>query len=148
MESRLYIHAMTDDMTDETRRDNVTRAARRAIFLDGLPVATLGGIALALGSGPDQTAAQKAWWLGASGAFTLAVAWVLLRAFRRADEYQRKIQVESMAITFAAVLVGLQLAALLDAAGIVQLRQLTQIITIGGVAMWLLIADLRTRLRR
>ncbi|WP_462203673.1 hypothetical protein [Frankia sp. CcWB3] len=135
-------------MIDETRQDNVTRAARRAIFLDGLPVATLGGIALALGSDPDQTAAQEAWWLGVSSAFTLAVAWVLLRAFRRADEYQRKIQLESMAIAFAAVLVGLQLAALLDAAGIVQLRQLTQIITIGGVAMWLLIADLRTRLRR
>ncbi|WP_237702734.1 MULTISPECIES: hypothetical protein [Protofrankia] len=126
----------------------MTRAARREIFLDGLPVATLGGIALALGSSPDQSAAQKACWLGISGAFTLAVAWVLLRAFRRADEYQRKIQLESMAIAFAAVMVGLQIAALLDAADIVQLRQLVQAITIGGVAMWLLIADLRTRLRR
>ncbi|WP_235433461.1 hypothetical protein [Protofrankia coriariae] len=135
-------------MIDKIRQDNMTRTARRAIFLDGLPVATLGGIALALGSSPDQSAAQKAWWLGISGAFTLAVAWVLLRAFRRADEYQRKIQLESMAIAFAAVMVGLQIAALLDAADIVQLRQLVQAITIGGVAMWLLIADLRTRLRR
>jgi hypothetical protein len=135
-------------MTNQVHQDQVTRAARRAVLIDGLPVATLGAVALALGSSPDQSAAEKVWWIATTAVFTLAVAWVLLRAFRRADEYLRKIQLESMAIAFAAVLVALQLATLLDAAGIVQLRQLIELILLGGVAVWLLIADLRTRLHR
>ena len=126
----------------------MTRAARRAVLIDGLPVAVLGPVALALGSDPDQSASQKAWWIAVSAVFALTVVWVLLRAFRRADEYLRKIQLESMAIAFAAVLVALQVATVLEAAGIVQLHQLTQLIIIGGVAIWLVIADLRTRLHR
>ncbi|MEJ3742838.1 hypothetical protein WEI85_06085 [Actinomycetes bacterium KLBMP 9797] len=130
------------------QHDQETRAARRAVLIDGLPVATLGPVALALGSDPDQSAAQKAWWIAATAVFALAVAWVLLRAFRRADEYLRKIQLESMAIAFAAVLVALQVATVLDAASVIQLHQLTQLILIGGVAIWLVLADLRTRLHR
>ncbi len=126
----------------------MTRAARRAVLIDGIPVSTLGIIALALGSNPDQTATQKAWWIATTTVFTLAVAWVLVRAFRRADEYLRRVQLESMAIAFAAVLVALQVATLLDASGIVELHQLAQLILLGGVALWLLIADLRTRFHR
>ncbi len=132
-------------MADEARKDQATRAARRAVLIDGIPVSALGVIALALGSDPDQSAAQKAWWIATTIAFTLAVAWVLLRAFRRADEYLRRIQLESMAIAFAAVLVALQVATLLDAAGIIQLHQLAQLILLGGMGLWLTIADLRTR---
>ncbi|WP_307874647.1 hypothetical protein [Frankia nepalensis] len=135
-------------MVDETRQDNVTRDARRAIMIDGIPVSLLGAIALALGSSPDQSTADKAWWIGVTGAFTLSVVWVLVRAFHRADEYQRKIQLESMAIAFAVVLVGLQIAVLLDATDIVGLRPLSEAIVIGGVGIWFVIADLRTRLHR
>lgn len=136
-------------MTEErARQDHVTRAARRAILVEGFPVLVLGGVALALGSSPDQEAGQRAWWIGSSTLFTLAVVWVLVRAFRRADEYQRKIQLESMAVGFATVLVGLQLAGVLDAAGLVPLRQAAQSVLIGGIAVWLVIADLRTRLHR
>jgi hypothetical protein len=142
MEWLLYLRAMAK------QQDQVTRAARRAVLIDGLPVATLGPVALALGSDPDQSTAQKAWWIAATVVFALAVAWVLLRAFRRADEYLRKIQLESMAIAFAAVLVALQVATVLDAADVIQLHQLTQLILLGGVAIWLVIADLRTRLHR
>ncbi|MEU5696499.1 hypothetical protein [Actinosynnema sp. NPDC020468] len=135
-------------MAHEARQDQVTRAARRAVLIDGIPVSTLGVVALALGSNPDQSTAQKAWWIAITTAFALAVVWVLVRAFRRADEYLRKVQLESMAIAFAAVLVGLQVATLLDAAGIVALHQLAQLILLGGVAIWLSIADLRTRFHR
>lgn len=135
-------------MMKQQQQDQVTRAARRAVLIDGLPVSALGIVALALGSSPDQTATQKAWWIATAAVFTLAVAWTLLRAFRRADEYLRKIQLESMAIAFGAVLVGLQVATLLDAAGVVQLHQLAQPILIGGVGVWLVIADLRTRFQR
>ncbi|MEU1879747.1 hypothetical protein ABZ470_20735 [Streptosporangium sp. NPDC020072] len=135
-------------MANQIQQDQLTRAARRAVFIDGIPVSTLGVIALAFGSNPDQSTAQKAWWIATTIVFTLAIAWVLLRAFRRADEYLRRIQLESMAVAFAAVLVALQVATLLDAAGVVRLQQLAQVILLGGVATWLLIADLRTRLNR
>ncbi|MEU1388081.1 MULTISPECIES: hypothetical protein [unclassified Nonomuraea] len=132
----------------DNQQDNMTRAARRAVLIDGLPVAILGPVALALGSDPDQSAVRTAWWIAATAVFALAVVWVLLRAFRRADEYLRKIQLESMAIALAAVLVALQVAVVLDAADVVQLHQLTQLIIFGGVVIWLMIADLRTRLHR
>jgi hypothetical protein len=135
-----------DCMTEQVHQDQVTRAARRAALIDGIPVSALGVVALALGSSPDQSTAQKAWWIATTAVFTLAIAWAMLRAFRRADEYLRRIQLESMAIGFAAVLVGLQAAILLDAAGIIQLHQVAQLIILGGVAIWMTIADLRTRL--
>lgn len=116
--------------------------------MDGAPVAALGGAALALGSSPDQSASRTAWWIAATAAFSLAVVWVLVRAFRRADEYLRRIQLESMAVAFAAVLVALQLATLLDSAGIVGLQHLAQLILIAGLALWLVLADMRTRLHR
>jgi uncharacterized membrane protein len=134
-------------MANPAQPNHVTRA-RRVVLIDGLPVLMLGGVALAVGSSPDQSATQKAWWIAVTAVFALAVVWVLLRAFRRADEYLRKIQLESMAIAFAAVLVGLQVATVLDAAGVIQLRQLTQLILIGGIAIWLVTADLRTRVHR
>ncbi|MFI9649234.1 hypothetical protein ACIHAA_23415 [Streptomyces sp. NPDC052040] len=135
-------------MAKQVEQDQVTRAARRAVLIDGIPVSALGVIALALGSNPDPSTAQKAWWIATTAVFTLAIVWVLLRAFRRADEYLRRIQLESMAVAFAAVLVGLQVATLLDAAGIIQLRQVAQLILLGGVGIWMTIADLRTRLGR
>jgi Kef-type K+ transport system membrane component KefB len=135
-------------MAKQVYQDQVMRAAGRAVLVDGLPVATLGAVALALGSSPDQSVTQKVWWIATTVVFTLAVAWILLRAFRRADEYLRKVQLESMAIAFAAVLVALQLATLLDAAGIIQPRQLVQPILLGGTGLWLLIANLRIRLHR
>ena len=144
MERTLYLRSMAK----QAPQDQVARAARRVVLIDGLPVVALGGVALALGSRPDQSAAQKAWWIAATGVFALAVAWVLLRAFRRADEYLRKIQLESMAIAFAVVLVALQVATVLDSAGVIRLHQLTQPILIGGMAIWLVTADLRTRFNR
>lgn len=124
------------------------RAARRAVLADGAPVFALGTAALALGSNPDQSAARQAGWIATTALFSLAIGWVVLRAFRRADEYLRRIQLESMAIAFAAVLVALQVATLLDAADIVALHHLAQLILIGGVAIWLTVADLRTRRSR
>lgn len=143
MESEPYIRAMA-----ELQHDQVTRAARRAVLIDGIPVAALGVVALTMGSDPDQSPAQKTWWIAATVVFTLAIAWVLLRAFRRADEYLRRIQLESMAVAFAVVLVGLQVATLLDAAGLITLRQAAQPILLGGLAVWLLLADVRTRFHR
>ncbi|GIF96951.1 hypothetical protein Cci01nite_20450 [Catellatospora citrea] len=144
MEWTPYLRAMAKLV----QQDQAARAARRAVLIDGLPAVTLGWVALALGSSPDQSTTQKAWWIAATAVFALTLAWVLLRAFQRADEYLRKIQLESMAVAFAAVLVALQVAAVLDSANVVRLHQLTQPILIGGMAIWHVTADLRTRFNR
>ena len=56
----------------QAQQDQVTRAARRAVLIDGLPVSNLGVLALALGSNPDHSATQKAWWITTAAVFTLA----------------------------------------------------------------------------
>jgi uncharacterized membrane protein len=124
------------------------RAARRALFIEGTPVVVLGLVALPLGSQPATTATGKALWISVSVLFVVAVVVVVYRAIRRGDEYQRKIQLESMAVGFGAVLVALQIAGLLAAAGIGELRQSFQLIIIGGIFVWQGVADLRTRLAR
>jgi hypothetical protein len=84
--------------------------------------------------------------MSVSALFVLAVVVVLFRVFRRADEYQRKVQLESMAVGFGAVLVALQVAGMLAASGIGNLRESFQPIVIVGVLVWQGVADLRTRL--
>lgn len=134
-------------MSDE-RSSERERLARRASLVDGIPVVVLGGLALALGSSGDTGGGQEVVWLVTSVTFTLAVAWALVRGFRRADEFQRKIQLESMAVAFGVTVVALQIAGLLDAAGIGELRQSLQLIVIGGIAIWFLLADRRMRSAR
>ena len=124
------------------------RDARRAVLVEGLPVAVLGGAALALGSDPTRTDGVDWLWFGLSLLLVVSVAVVLVRNFRRGDEYQRKIQLESMAVAFAAVLLALQVAMLLDAVGIGSLRLAVPLIGFGGILVWLTVADLRTRLHR
>jgi hypothetical protein len=132
-------------MTTHQPRSERDRAARRAILYDGVPVIVLGGVALALGSDGHLDGSREVLWVAASVGFTVTVAWVLVRAFLRADEYQRKIQLESMAVAFVAVLVALQIAGVLDAAGVGGLRQSFQLVVVGGITTWLVVADLRTR---
>lgn len=124
------------------------RAARRALALEGAPVSVFGLVALALGSQPATTTSGRAVWLSVTTLFVLAVAVVFFRTFRRGDEYQRKIQLESMAVGFGAVLVALQVAGLLAASGIGDLQQSFQLIILGGIVVWQAAADLRTRLAR
>ena len=128
--------------TGEAEHD---RAARRALLIEGTPVTALGLGALMLGSRPATTATEQALWVSVSALFVVAVVVVVCRAFRRADEYQRKIQLESMAVGFGAVLVALQIAGLLAASGIGDLRQSFQLSILGGILVWQSAADLRTR---
>jgi uncharacterized membrane protein YjfL (UPF0719 family) len=141
----LYVRAVTKPIETEAERD---RAARRALFIEGTPVVVLGLVALPLGSQPASTGTGKALFISVTALFVVAVVVVMYRAFRRADEYQRKIQLESMAVGFAAVLVALQIAGLLAASGIGELQQSFQLIIIGGILTWQGVADLRTRLAR
>jgi hypothetical protein len=66
----------------------------------------------------------------------LWLVWAQLRSLRRADEYQRAIQLESMAIGFGAVILLALTGGLLDAAGIGDPRTSLQVTFIGGVLIW------------
>lgn len=144
MERSLYLRHMRRAAEDS----HTDRAARRAMIIDGVPVFIVGSAALMLGSSADQTDGRQTIWFVITVVFILTVLWALVRSFRRADEYQRKIQLESMAVAFAAVLVSLQIAGLLAAVGVGDLRQSFQLIIIGGILTWQLVADLRTRFHR
>ena len=65
------------------------------------------------------------------------LVWAQLRSLRRADEYQRTLQLQAMSIGFAAVILLALLGGLLDAAGIGNAAQSLQITFIAGVLTWI-----------
>jgi hypothetical protein len=64
------------------------------------------------------------------------LVWAQLRSLKRADEYQRTMQLEAMAIGFGAVTMLALLGGLLDAAGIGNPSQSLQITFIVGILVW------------
>lgn len=74
--------------------------------------------------------------------------WAQLRSLRRADEFQRMLQLEAMAIGFAAFAVLSLTGGLLDAAGVGNARQSLQITFIGGILTWLCALFLNGRRNR
>ena len=65
------------------------------------------------------------------------LVWAQVRGLRRADEYQRVMQLQAMAIGFGAFVLLSLAGGLLDAAGIGDARQALQITFIGGVLAWI-----------
>jgi hypothetical protein len=65
------------------------------------------------------------------------LVWAQLRSLRRADEYQRLIALQAMAVGFGAVILLALLGGLLDAAGIGSAAQSLQITFIAGVLTWI-----------
>jgi hypothetical protein len=66
----------------------------------------------------------------------LWLMWTQVRALRRADEYQRRVQLEALAIGFAAMVILSLVAGLLDGAGMGNPRQSLQVINVGGLLIW------------
>jgi hypothetical protein len=62
--------------------------------------------------------------------------WVQLRGLRRADEYQRVMQLEAMAIGFGAAIMLSLAGSLLDGAGMGDPRQSLQVTFTVGVLAW------------
>jgi hypothetical protein len=65
------------------------------------------------------------------------LVWTQLRILRRADEYQRVLQLEAMAIGFGAAIMLALAGGLLDAAGVGDPSQSLQITFIVGVLAWI-----------
>lgn len=79
---------------------------------------------------------------------TLWLVWGQLRSLRRADEYQRVVQLEAMAIGFAVMVVASLTAGLIDAAGLGDPRQSLQITAITGILAWEAALAIKTRAAR
>jgi hypothetical protein len=65
------------------------------------------------------------------------LVWAQVRSVRRADEYQRVIQLQAMSLGFGTVVLVSLLGGLLDAAGIGSAAQSLQITFIAGVLTWM-----------
>lgn len=78
----------------------------------------------------------------------LWIAWAMVRTLRRADEYQRTLQLQAMAVGFGTTLVLALVGGLLDAAGIGDPRQSLQITAIVSTLAWvgmLVVSSQRSR---
>lgn len=89
----------------------------------------------------------SAWYLGWSFSPLLPALWLVraqLIGLRRADEYQRIVQLEAMAIGFGSVIILCLTGGLLDAAGIGDARQSLQITFIAGFLTWIAALAVKT----
>jgi hypothetical protein len=68
-----------------------------------------------------------------------------VRSLQRADEYQRLLQLQALAVGFAVVVVLLQVASVLVAAQLMDARQGLQISFLGGLVAWLGVRALKAR---
>ena len=74
----------------------------------------------------------------------LWLVWAQLRSLRRADEYQRIVQLEAMAIGFGTVIVVSLAGGLLDGAGIGDPRQSLPVTFILGILAWIAALAIKT----
>ena len=74
----------------------------------------------------------------------LWLAWVQVRILRRADEYERIVQLEALATGFGATILLAMLGGILDAAKIGSSRQSLQLVFIGGVLAWIVALGFKT----
>jgi hypothetical protein len=75
----------------------------------------------------------------------LWLIWVQLRTLRRADEYQRVMQLEAMAIGFGVVIMLSLAGGLLEGARLGDPRQSLQVTFIAGVLAWIGTLVIKTR---
>lgn len=88
----------------------------------------------------DPHGEASAWYLVWSFSPMVPAVWLMwtqLRSLRRADEYQRVLQLEAMAIGFSAVIMLSLASGLLDAAGLGDPRQSLQLIFTVGLLVWI-----------
>ncbi|MEO8330759.1 MAG: hypothetical protein ABI586_12190 [Candidatus Nanopelagicales bacterium] len=129
---------MTDHGSQE-RTSNYDAAQSRAFLRDSLPAVA----ALVLIQGSliviDPEGAITGWtliWSLLPLVPACFLGWAQIRCLRRADEFQRLVQLEAMAIGFGAMVLLAFAGGLLDAAELGDPAQFLQITFIGGILAW------------
>ncbi|MGX1884847.1 hypothetical protein [Streptomyces sp. NPDC055287] len=127
------------EKTPENRQSRSDTARVRAWFLDWLPaVIVLGLLSLISEFGLFGSAdSWKLLWSLLNLAPGLWIVRAVIRSLRRADEYQRRCQLEALAIGFGVLIMAIYTVGLLQAAGVGDLRQLVQLSFIGSVLIWI-----------
>ena len=136
--------------SEEKRQSRSDKVRGRAEIIDWLPaviVLVLLGLIAELGLfGADGS--WKLFWSLLNLIPGLWIVRAVVRSLRRADEYQRRRQLEALAIGFRVMMMAIFTVSLLQAAGVGDLRQLVQISFIGSTVIWvgvLLFKTQRTR---
>lgn len=138
------------EKSQENRQSRSDMARTRAWLLDWLP-AGIGLVLLSLILEFDLFGSAGSWklfWLLLNLAPGLWVVRAVIRSLRRADEYQRRCQLEALAIGFGVLVMAIYTVGFLQAADVGDLRQQVQISFIGSILVWiaaLLLKTLRTR---
>ena len=141
----LYGPSMQSPNDRRTSRSDTARS--RAATREFIPPLAL--LVLAQGSliALDPKHTTTVWTIAWSLSPIIALVWmavVELRALSRADEFQRAVQLESLAIGFGATILLAAAGGVLDAARIGSTRQSLQIVFIGGVIAWTLALAIKT----
>jgi hypothetical protein len=123
----------------DERKSSSDVARERAAFRDIVPglvaLVVLQGSLVIIDPDGGASAANLVWSLLP----LLPVAWLVwaqVRSLHRADEYQRMLQLEAMAIGFGVVVVLGMVGGLLDGADVGDPRQSLQITVIAGILSW------------
>ena len=134
----------------ENRQSSSDQARARAEMLDWLP-AVVALVVLSLISELGLFGSDGSWKLFWSLLNVVPALWVVravVRSLGRADEYQRRRQLEALAIGFGVLVMAIHTVGLLQAAGVGDLRQLVQVSFVGSILIWigaLLFKTQRTR---
>ncbi len=135
--SHLYVLPMEKSPENRDSRSDMVRA--RALFVDWLP-AVVALVLLSLISELGLFGAAGSWevfWSLLNLAPGLWIVRAVVRGLRRADEYQRRCQLEALAIGFGVLTMAIYAVGLLQAVGVGDLRQLIQISFIGSILIWI-----------
>ncbi|MFG3309514.1 hypothetical protein [Streptomyces wuyuanensis] len=127
------------EKSPENRQSQSDRVRTRAWFLDWLPaLVALALLSLIAELGLFGSAGSwKLFWSLLNLAPGLWIVRAVIRSLRRADEYQRRCQLEALAIGFGVLIMAIYAVGLLQAAGVGDLRQLVQISFIGSILIWI-----------
>ncbi len=123
----------------ENRESRSDRVRARASLLDWLP-AVIALVLLSLISELELFGSSGSWklfWSLLNLAPGLWIVRAVIRGLRRADEYQRRCQLEALAIGFGVLTMAIYAVGLLQAVGVGDLRQLVQISFIGSILIWI-----------
>jgi len=140
-------------MTTQTKKEAESKSERRrtrAGLRDSLPggAMVLAAFSIMILVDPDGLSALNLLWAGLQIGAVVWFVWVHWRSLRRADEYQRLVRLEALAIGFATVMVLSFGAGILDALGVGNPRQSLQVASGAGFLAWVVAYAVKTRRAR
>ena len=97
---------------------------------------------------PDGLTPLNVVWAVLSIASVMGFVWAQVRSLRRADEYQRMVRLEAIAIGFGTVIVLSFTAGMLNALGVGEPRQFYEPVFIVGVVVWAAAHGIKSRRAR